>query len=155
MTNPHSDEAVLARFYEMLRPVGGDQLLMLVPKINEAAKIWVIENKENEIKAFILAELKARDAYVREVVICAAVRAKDGTVYRGHRHGHALYKPFGLQGMPGYEGERPHGDDQGFITSRNRYVNRYEAMELQLAAGIKSADPGGYRHEELFSEDLY
>lgn len=91
----------------------------------------------------------------QEIVICAAVRAKDGFIYRGHRHGHALYKPYGLQGVPGYENERPHGDDQGFITSRNRYVNRKEALELQLAAGIKSVDPGGYRGGELYSEDLY
>lgn len=91
----------------------------------------------------------------KEIVICAAVRAKDGTVYRGHRHGHALYKPFGLQGMPGYEDERPHGDDQGFITSKNRYVTREEGMKIQIAAGIPSHDPGGYRGKELFSEDLY
>lgn len=91
----------------------------------------------------------------KEIVICAAVRAKDGTIYRGHRHAHALYKPYGLQGMPGYDGERPYGDDQGFITSKNRYVNRKEGLALQLAAGIPSADPGGYRGGELFSEDLY
>lgn len=92
---------------------------------------------------------------LREIVICAAVRAKDGLVYRGHRHGHALYKPFGLQGVPGYEGERPHGDDQGFVTSKNRYVTREEGYQLQLAAGVPSVAPGGYRGEELFSEDLY
>jgi hypothetical protein len=47
------------------------------------------------------------------------------------------------------------GDDQGFITSRNRYVGREEALRLQLAAGIKSACPSGYRARDLFSEDLY
>jgi len=91
-----------------------------------------------------------------EIVICAAVRAKDGKIYRGHRHGHALYKPFGLQGVPGYEDERPYGDDQGFITSRNRYVTRKEGYELQIAAGIESVDKNNpYAGGELYSEDLY
>lgn len=90
-----------------------------------------------------------------ETIICAAVRAKDGFIYRGHRHAHAMHKPFGLQGIPGYEKEHPYGDDQGFITSKNRYVTRQEGMKIQLAAGIPSADPGGYRGDELYSEDLY
>lgn len=89
----------------------------------------------------------------REVVICAAVRAKDGYIYRGHRHADALR---GLQGMPAYQGERPYGDDQGFITSRNRYVNRTEAARLQKAAGIASVCPSGaYLGGECYSEDLY
>jgi hypothetical protein len=46
-------------------------------------------------------------------------------------------------------------DNQGFITSRNRFVNRSEARELQEAAGIASVAPGGYRGDLLFSEDLY
>lgn len=90
-----------------------------------------------------------------EIVICAAVRAKDGLIIRGHRHATALAKPFGLQGIPGYEDERPYGDDQGFITSENRYVNREEGLRIQRAAGIESHDPGGYRGGELYSEDLY
>lgn len=94
----------------------------------------------------------------KEIVICAAVRAKDGTVIRGHRHGNALQA---LQMIPGYEKERPHGDDQGFVTSKNRYVNRKEAYQIQKAAGIPSALEGteharsAYAAEECFSEDLY
>jgi hypothetical protein len=49
---------------------------------------------------------------------------------------------------------REAGMDQGFITSRNRYVDREEGLRLQLAAGIESVAPGGYRGQ-LFSEDLY
>lgn len=93
-----------------------------------------------------------------EVVICAAVRAKDGFIYRGHRHAHALYRPFGLQGVPGYENERPHGDDQGFITSRNRYVSREEAMQIFKTSGAVSADEEKHpvaNRGELYSEDLY
>jgi hypothetical protein len=45
--------------------------------------------------------------------------------------------------------------DQGFITSRNRFVSRSEAMKLQLDAGIPSVVKGGYRGTVLYSEDLY
>lgn len=52
-----------------------------------------------------------------EIVICAAVRASNGKVVRGHRHNDAIRA---LQAMQGYEGEQPHDDDQGFVTSTNR-----------------------------------
>ena len=89
---------------------------------------------------------------MKEIVICAAVRAKDGKVIIGHRHNFAMRT---MNVIPGYENERPNGDDQGFITSMNRYVNREEGYKLQIEAGIPSKDPGGYRGGELFSEDLY
>jgi hypothetical protein len=45
--------------------------------------------------------------------------------------------------------------DQGFVTSRGRYVGREEGQQLQKAAGLPSACPSGYRAKLLFSEDLY
>jgi hypothetical protein len=44
---------------------------------------------------------------------------------------------------------------QGFLTSRNRYVNRVDALEMHQALGIPSADKTGYREGIMFSEDLY
>lgn len=92
-----------------------------------------------------------------EFVICSAVRASDGRVIRGHRHNDAIRT---LTGIPGYEKERPHGDDQGFVTSHGRYVNRKEGCKIQKAAGIPSVLDGTkgnepYLHGELYSEDLY
>ena len=90
-----------------------------------------------------------------EVCICAAVVAKSGRIFRGHRHGNAIAT---LREVPGEEMENDVtkvGASQGFITSRNRYVTREEGRALQDAAGIPSADPGGYRYNILFSEDLY
>lgn len=88
-----------------------------------------------------------------EIVICAAVRAVDGYIVRCHRHSDGMRT---VQSMPRYAGTRiGSADDQGFITSRNRYVTRKEAMELQWEADIRSVDPDGYHSEELFSEDLY
>jgi hypothetical protein len=76
------------------------------------------------------------------------VRASNGDVLRCHRHHD------GLRALRDRRAELE--PDQGFITSRNRYVDRREALQLQLAAGIESVAPGGgYRPPELYSEDLY
>lgn len=91
----------------------------------------------------------------REICICAAIRMPDGYIVRGHRHGDALHT---AANIPRYQSltRWPHGDDQGFITSRNRYVNRAEGLLLQETAGIKSANhEGEYWGHELYSEDLY
>lgn len=89
-----------------------------------------------------------------EIVICAAIRMPDGYIVRGHRHCHCIVTAYAI---PRYaeNWECPHGDDQGFVSSRGRYVTREEGLALQLAAGMPSADPSGYRKRELFSEDLY
>lgn len=87
---------------------------------------------------------------MKEIIICAAVKAADGKIYRGHRHGDAMRTCYDAHNTLASGIEQ-----QGFITSHNRYVLREEARQLQEAAGIKSADPGGYRHNILFSEDLY
>lgn len=86
----------------------------------------------------------------KEFCICAAVKATDGSIYRGHRHGNCLE----AIRQEGKEMERKR-DSQGFITSTGRYVDREEGRKLQDAAGIPSADKEGYRGDTLFSEDLY
>lgn len=96
----------------------------------------------------------------KEIVICAAIRAFDGYIFRGHRHFHALHA---MMMCPKYKEyyethkEKPHGEDQGFVTSLNRYVDRDEGLRIQLAAGIPSAAVqfGDDYRGELFSEDLY
>lgn len=97
-----------------------------------------------------------------EIVICSAVRLNDGYIVRGHRHDDAMRAAAARGDYP----QRQHGpmraDQQGFVTSRNRFVSRHEAMALQKAAGIPSADlvAKGYRDtslrgDTLFSEDVY
>lgn len=95
-----------------------------------------------------------------EVVICAAIRLADGRIFRGHRHGCCIQTAREVLAWNG--GVNPgehhlhalHRMDQGFMTSRNRYVDRKEGVRLQLAAGIESVADGGYRGQ-LYSEDLY
>lgn len=91
-----------------------------------------------------------------EICICAALRLPDGRIFRGHRHGDCIWTAHNL-----VEYEKPGSwepsmcEDQGFITSLNRYVDREVGLSLQKAAGIPSACPSGYRKSHLFSEDLY
>jgi hypothetical protein len=73
-----------------------------------------------------------------EVVICAAVIAEGGEVIRCHRHHD------GLRALADRQLEHSeHDKAQGFITSRNRYVDRYEAMELQRGRRHPQRSAGG------------
>ena len=87
---------------------------------------------------------------MKEICICAAVITEDGIIIRGQRHRdcfHTIHR----------KGKKISKDfkAQGFITSKNRYVNREEGFVLQINAGMKSANPEGYTPGLLFTEDLY
>ena len=92
-----------------------------------------------------------------EICICAAIKWRS-KIWRGHRHGDCMRTgreevSFNhcrkvMLGMNLFE-------NQGFITSKNRFVSREEGRKLQDLAGIKSVDKDGYRGETLFSDDLY
>lgn len=92
----------------------------------------------------------SREKMMKEICICAAVKATNGKIVRGHRHGDCMQTILRM----GLKISRS-VNSQGFVTSRNRYVTREQGRKLQDAAGIKSADPEGYRGTTLFSEDLY
>lgn len=83
----------------------------------------------------------------KEIVICAAIRWGK-RVIRGHRH-HDCYRSAIERGMSDRKSE------EGFITSKNRFVTREEGLILQKAADIKSVNRTGYDESRLFSEDLY
>ena len=76
-----------------------------------------------------------------EVIICAAILMPDGYIIRGHRHNDCIHT---AAGYARYLGVRP--VEQGFLTSRNRFVGREEAYVI-------------YRPTEgcrdLYSEDVY
>jgi len=111
----------------------------------------IYDYSESNKKDFIESVFKlVRAESLKEVCICAAVIADDGYIARGHRHNHCLAV---LKDMKKEYHYKP--GNHGFITSRNRYVDRKEGYTLQLQAGIPSADKGGYRGGELYSEDLY
>lgn len=96
-----------------------------------------------------------------EKILCAAIHYRDGEEYPhqpkninsgyvicGHRH-HNIFIIANLTGVItlGFDHE------QGFLTSANRFVDRYEALKIaelnfQIIDKHKSVD-------ELMSEDLY
>jgi hypothetical protein len=104
----------------------------------------------NETTMLSEAITKLYEEGVREVVICAAIKTEDGIIARGHRHSDCYHVLIGM----GIDTKKCDGE-QGFITSKNRFVSREEGRILQDKAGIKSADREGYRGKTLFSEDLY
>lgn len=89
-----------------------------------------------------------------EIVICAAILMPDGYVIRGHRHNDCFRTAEGMRNVELQEGglwipatlRYPNGGtvEQGFITSRNRFVGRKEARKIHDGAD-----------DILFSEDLY
>jgi hypothetical protein len=108
-----------------------------------------------------LIEQERELAALVEVCICAAIRLPDGRIIYGHRHHDALRTAQILIDHRHSIDLEPAawscdmGNDQGFVTTRGRYVDREEGLRLQLAAGISSACHTGYRARDLFSEDLY
>ena len=121
-------------------------------------EVNIEERRKAIVEAYMTEYFGGLELSVKpEFVICSAVRASDGKVVYGHRHHDCLRT---LHSIPGYESERPHGDDQGFVTSHGRYVNRKEGCKIQKAAGIASVLDGtkgneAFLHGELYSEDLY
>jgi len=84
----------------------------------------------------------------KEICICAAMRDENGYIWRGHRHADCI--SLMMENGRYFSGVK----NQGFITSRNRFVTREEGLKLQIDAGIESKG-GRYRADRLYSEDLY
>jgi len=104
----------------------------------------------------------------REYIICSAIwyselpmvkpeilndfRPKNidkGIVFSGFRHVHCLYQMVAVSGLRQCEA----GDEvQGFLTSKNRFVDRTEGAAIALKSGQITALKYG---NLLYSEDLY
>lgn len=88
---------------------------------------------------------------MKEICICAAVKATDGTIIRGHRHRDCRDSIVRKDKIPSKKWE-----DEGFITSTGRFVDREEAFAIMSAIGWESRNPEGYQLcQWLFSEDIY
>lgn len=85
----------------------------------------------------------------KEIAICAAIKTTNGKIILGHRHVDAMQaaRREGLDYSRGL-------DAGGFFTSRKRFVDREEALNIQLAAG-QPVSEGSVALSELYSEDLY
>lgn len=79
----------------------------------------------------------------------------------GHRHGQCIYTKCALTGLSDAKSGE---NEQGFLTSKNRFVSREEALEIalrenqviDLSQGENQViDLSQVRGNRLFSEDLY
>ena len=108
----------------------------------------------------------------KEYILCAAIWYKDlplirpevleprgfrpynvdrGVVISGWRHGNCIYQMVSITGKKSFEvGE----SIQGFLTNKNRFVDRVEGYEIASFAGQLNDRPRG-DSKRLFSEDLY
>ena len=82
------------------------------------------------------------------------VNVDRGIVFSGWRHYNCLYQMVAITGKYEYQiGESV----QGFLTNRNRFVDRTEAFKIAKEANQILEDSGVYNFSsaKLFSEDLY
>jgi len=91
-------------------------------------------------------------------VVCAAIRAKDGSVLLGIRH---YSKDMHAQIAARIDGEKfmyRHDDDQGFVDQFGVFMDRYEAYQVAREGGQNinleacGQGPDGWK---LYSEGLY
>jgi len=107
-----------------------------------------------EDKEFILCAANHYDDGVENLYYCENI--KTGFVVCGRRHHNCIAIFARMVGFPyderGLEISRT--ERQGFITSKNRWVDRLEALEIARKAGQIITGEGNSKLG-LFSEDLY
>jgi len=104
-----------------------------------------------------------RALITKEQIVMSAIR-HEKTVFTGKRHHHILHALF-RQGLKGHRIL-----EQGFVTSKHRFVNRYEGWMIAVAAGqvkdfimnfddedcwVKMPKDFVAKGNMMFSEDLY
>jgi hypothetical protein len=98
-----------------------------------------------------------------EYILCAAIWYKDlatpqfnpvnvnrGIVFSGHRHPYCLYQMVAMTGLYQHQAGR---EVQGFLTSKNRFVDRIEGGKIAIQSG--QIEKLSYGQNQMFSEDLY
>jgi hypothetical protein len=80
----------------------------------------------------------------------------EGIVILGHRHGDVIRNVYNLTGLRTVEnGENSVGENiQGFLTNKNRFVDRKEAANIAIKAN-QIIDLGRFNPNQLYSEDIY
>lgn len=106
-----------------------------------------------------------------ETIICSAIWYKDlplvkpevllnrgfrpynvdrGIVFCGWRHPNCMYQMVAITGLSDYQAG--HGE-QGFLTNKNRFVDREEGAQIALESG--QIEKLNFSKTILYSEDLY
>jgi len=114
--------------------------------------IGVAMNERIQLAAIWYKEIPIR----KECPHVLPVNCDRGLVVTGFRHGHCIWTVLSLTGLRSVQfaldgtGE----SEQGFITNKNRFVGREEALEIALREG-QVLDLKQIRGNKLYSEDLY
>lgn len=93
---------------------------------------------------------KMSDKWDHTVGFSRPVNIEKGIVFCGHRHPHCMYQMIAMTGKRSV-GTECGEEIQGFLTSKNRFVDREEAAVIHTMNGGTL----NYSQEKLFSEDLY
>lgn len=91
-------------------------------------------------------------------IVCAAIRAADGSLLLGIRHYSADMHEQIEQRLDGEKFKHRSGADQGFVDQHGRYLTREEAYVVAVMAGQivrPHACPEGPDATRLYSEALY
>ena len=88
---------------------------------------------------------------VSEIDSARPVNCSTGAVFSGHRHHNCLHLMCSITGKADYEMGK---SIQGFLTDKNRFVDRIEGLQIALAAN-QVLDLTDVRGNRLHSEDLY
>lgn len=91
-----------------------------------------------------------------ERIICAAIRLNgSGKIFHGHRHNHCVAA---MNDELSWTMNRfqiiETGKTEGFVTSRGRFVDRVEALEIARSAS-QILPESMVRNKELHSENIY
>lgn len=85
------------------------------------------------------------------IAVYLPINLDKGIVFSGHRHGQCIYTKCAITGLRDAESGE---NEQGFLTSKNRFVSREEALQIALNEN-QVIDITQIRGDRLFSEDLY
>jgi len=89
-----------------------------------------------------------------EIIICSAIKVND-IIFRGHRHCHCFAA---MNDQLSWSSTREQigklNTEQGFITSKNRFVDRKDALQIAIKNN-QVLDKDNVRGDQLYSEDLY
>lgn len=94
-------------------------------------------------------DLKLKKVFTSNVL---PINCDRGIVFCGHRHCQCMYSMCSITGLRSVETEVGKYV-QGFLTTKNRFVDREEGAKIALGSG--QIEKLNYSSKTLYSEDLY
>jgi hypothetical protein len=89
----------------------------------------------------------------KEYILCAAIHFDDGNYYPHHRERGLVACGYRHHLIFAFRPKNTKKETQGFLTSKNNFVTRAEALKIAIEAG--QVDASLSSNSSLFSEDLY